>query len=72
MLVSDAVAHFGNRLKIAEVLTLSRSAVYAWDEMVPPLQAARLAEASGGALRFEPGAYANWYSRKRERLPQTA
>ncbi len=71
MLVSDAVSHFGSRLKIAEALGLSRSAVYAWGDVVPPLQAARLAEKSRGALPFDPEEYADWYSRNR-RLPQTA
>jgi len=67
MRTSDVISHFGSRPKIAEALGLSRAAVYAWDELVPPLQAAKLAELSNGILRFDLSAYSDWNRPKRQR-----
>jgi hypothetical protein len=50
---SDAVAFFGTKTKIAEVLGISCAAVSDWGELVPEKNAARLASASGGVLVYD-------------------
>lgn len=64
MLTTDAIAYYGSRSKVAEVLGVSERAVYQWKEMVPPLSAAKLAKRSKGRLKFDPDMYDGWNGRK--------
>jgi len=64
MLKSAAVEHFGSQKAIAAVLSISESAVSQWEELVPPLSAAKLAKASDGVLVFDPDLYESWNGRK--------
>lgn len=67
MLVSEAVSVYGSKVAIAEALGISPSAVSQWDEMVPPLSAAKLAKRSRGRLKFDPDRYDDWNQRKQHR-----
>lgn len=67
MRTEAAISHFGSRSKIAELLDISEQAVHQWGEVVPPLQAARLAKRSAGELPFDPDEYADWYRPKPKR-----
>ena len=58
---SDAISHFGTGTAVAKALGISKGAVSAWGEKVPPLSAARLHEITSGALRFDPSDYADYY-----------
>lgn len=61
MRVADALKLYGSHRAIAEVLKISANAVYQWDELVPPLSAARLAKRSKGKLKFDPDVYGDRY-----------
>jgi hypothetical protein len=64
MLKSDVISHYGSAPKVAEALGLTKAAVYAWDELVPPLSAAKLHKLTRGRLRFDPDVYDGWNNRK--------
>lgn len=64
MFTADAVVCFGTKAAIAEILGVSPSAVSQWDELVPPLSAAKLAKRSNGKLEFDPDLYETWNNRK--------
>lgn len=66
MLKKDAVAHFGSQTKVARALGIGKAAVGKWGQVVPPFQASRLQELSGGVLRYDTADYVGWYSRNRE------
>jgi DNA-binding transcriptional regulator YdaS (Cro superfamily) len=53
----DAVQHFGSRQKIADVLGISRQAVYAWGPVVARGAAYRLQVMTGGNLVVDPSKY---------------
>lgn len=69
---ADVVRHFGTKAAIAEELDISSGAVSQWGEFVPPLQASRLHAMTRGVLKYDPAAYAGWYSRKRAAVAPTA
>ena len=50
---SDALSHFGNNRKIAQILGLSDAAITAWGEQIPELRARQLEEITQGALKFD-------------------
>lgn len=60
MLKASAISYFHTRKKLAEALGITPSAVSQWGELVPPLQAARLQELTGGSLTFDPSRYTGW------------
>jgi hypothetical protein len=64
MFTSEALKVYKTRKAIAEALQISESAVYQWDEMVPPLSAAKLAKRSKGRLKFDPDRYDTWNARR--------
>ncbi|HIF60867.1 MAG TPA: Cro/Cl family transcriptional regulator [Rhodospirillales bacterium] len=51
MLKSDALRHFGNQVKLAAALEITRSAVSQWGENVPQGRAYQLQLITGGKLR---------------------
>lgn len=62
MLTSDAIAHFGSRIRLARALTdagypMTRNACTHWGERVPELVARRLHEITRGRLKFKPEEY---------------
>lgn len=61
MLKADAIAFYGTGTAVARALGISKGAVSAWGTKVPPLSAARLAELTQGALKFNPSDYADYY-----------
>lgn len=64
MLKTDAIAYFGSPKAVAHVLGITERAVYSWDEMVPPLSAAKLWKRTRGRLKFDPDLYDGWNKRK--------
>ncbi len=60
MLTADALAYFGSKKAIADAIGVSPSAVSQWEELVPPLSAAKLEKASDGRLKFDPDLYDDW------------
>ena len=52
-------------MAVADTLEITPSAVYQWGELVPPLQAARLAALPNSTLKFDPAKYADWNTSKR-------
>ncbi len=67
MLTSDVFKAFdGDKKAVAQALDISLSAVYQWEEMVPPASAMRLA-AMRPDIPYDPEAYKGWDSpRKRK------
>lgn len=65
MRTQAVVDHFGSRKKVAEALNLTPQAISAWGDIVPPLQASRLALLAPGVLVFDPAQYEGWYSKRR-------
>ena len=57
MKTSDAVRHFGSRVKIAAALSCTRSAVYQWGEIVPEGSAYKLQALAKGKVKVDPAAY---------------
>ena len=62
MLTRDVIAHFGSHAEVARTLNLTRAAVYAWGERVPPLRAAKLHQLTRGRLRFDPSDYEGYWN----------
>jgi hypothetical protein len=67
----DVLAYYeGSQSAIAKALNLSRQAIHGWyrpaspKTLVPPLQAMRLHELTGGELSFDPSNYALWNKKK--------
>jgi hypothetical protein len=66
MRTSDVLRVFNNdRKAIAAALDISLSAVYQWDELVPPASAMRLA-AMKPEIPFDPEQYKGWDAPKRK------
>ena len=53
MKTQDAIKHFGGRQQLADVLGITRPAIYEWGETVPELRQYQIEVLSGGALRAE-------------------
>lgn len=66
MLKQDAINFFGNKTKLAKAAGVSRPSVSAWGELVPEGRAARLVEASGGALVYNSALYDAYRTAKRK------
>ena len=64
MRLNEALKVYKTKCAIADALGISASAVSAWQELIPPLSAARLAKRSRGKLKFDPDDYVGWNSRK--------
>ena len=65
MLKKDVVAHYDNsQAQVARVLGIGKAAVSKWGDVVPPFQASRLHELTGGVLRYDPADYIGWYGRR--------
>ena len=59
MLVKDAVAFFGSKPKIRQLLGYGNSAVYRWGEIVPESSAGRLYVLSNHAIPYRAEDYAD-------------
>ncbi|MBG0581732.1 Cro/CI family transcriptional regulator [Enterobacter kobei] len=57
MLKRDVVNFFGNNTAVARIVGVNRSAVSQWKTLVPERCAQRLADASNGALVYDPMVY---------------
>lgn len=66
MYTETAIKHYGTVQRVAEALGISANAVYQWDELVPPLSAAKLSKRSKGRLKFDPDLYDSWNSKRRK------
>lgn len=64
----DAVSYFKTQAALARAAGVTRQAVWDWGEFVPPAVAEVLAEASGGALKYDPANYPDTYRRPGGRL----
>ncbi|MCU8075866.1 Cro/CI family transcriptional regulator [Shewanella sp. SM29] len=51
MKTKDAISHFGNKLKLAEALSVTKSAISQWGEDVPELRAYQIERLTGGELK---------------------
>jgi DNA-binding transcriptional regulator YdaS (Cro superfamily) len=66
MRTSDVFEAFGgSKRAVAEALGISLSAVYQWDELVPPASAMRLS-AMRPEIPYDPEQYRGWNSPKRK------
>lgn len=54
---TDALTHYGSTTKVAKALGISQAAVSKWGDIIPELQARRLAEITNGELKFDPALY---------------
>jgi DNA-binding transcriptional regulator YdaS (Cro superfamily) len=54
MKTKEAISHFGNKLKLAKALNVSKSAVSQWGEDVPELRAYQIERLTRGALKVYP------------------
>lgn len=59
MKTADVVRHFGNRVKTAKALGVTKSAVSQWGEVVPERIAYKTQIITGGALRVDPSVYSS-------------
>ena len=57
MKTADAVAHFGNKNRLALALKIDRSAVTNWGRKVPELRARQIHDLTKGAVKFSPDSY---------------
>lgn len=57
MLKKDVLDHYGTATAIADELDLSVQAICQWGDLVPPAQARRLHELTGGVLKYDPADY---------------
>ena len=51
MRTKDAILHFGNKLKLAQALEISKSAISQWGDEVPELRAYQIERLTGGKLK---------------------
>ncbi|ABX50656.1 hypothetical protein Sbal195_3494 [Shewanella baltica OS195] len=51
MKTKDAISHFGNKLKLAEALSVTKSAISQWGEDVPELRAYQIERLTDGELK---------------------
>lgn len=65
MKTSAAVKFFGKRIRIAEVLKVTRAAVYQWGDVVPLVSAYELERLSGGKIRVDHGLYLHGRPKKK-------
>lgn len=67
MRTSDVLKAFdGDKMAVATALGISLSAIYQWDEMVPPASAMRLA-AMRPDIPYDPENYRGWNSPSRRK-----
>lgn len=57
MLKKIVVDYFGNQLKTAKALNLSRGYVSQWGDVIPEMQALRIEKLTNGALKYDPALY---------------
>jgi len=57
MLKKTVVKYFGNQLKTAGALSLTRGSVSQWGEVIPEKQALRIEKLTNGALKYDPALY---------------
>lgn len=63
---TDAIEFFGSKTKLAKAAGVSQAAVSRWGEIIPERRAARLADITRGALKYDRTLYIN------EQQPGTA
>lgn len=68
MLKRDVVNFFGNNTAVARIVGVNRSAVSQWKTLVPERCAQRLADASNGALIYNPMVYDKHKQSKKDGL----
>jgi hypothetical protein len=54
MRTEDAAAYFGTVTRLAKLLGISRTAIYLWGEVVPPLRQYQIEFLSRGHLKADP------------------
>ncbi|ABE56543.1 conserved hypothetical protein [Shewanella denitrificans OS217] len=54
MKTKQAISYFGNKLKLAKALNVSKSAISQWGEDVPELRAYQIERLTRGALKVNP------------------
>lgn len=59
MYTKDAIAYFKTKAALAKAAGVRKPTVYAWGELVPEGRAARLAEITNGALKYDRFLYQN-------------
>ncbi|MEP7727823.1 Cro/CI family transcriptional regulator [Marinomonas primoryensis] len=57
MLKKTVIEFFGNQLKTAKALKLSKSYVCQWGLVIPEVQALRIEKLTNGALKYDPALY---------------
>lgn len=72
MLKSSVIDYFKTQAEIARALGIGRAAVSRWGDVVPPLQASRLAQITNGALHYDAESYRDWYQRNRQKTSRAA
>jgi transcriptional repressor of cell division inhibition gene dicB len=63
---ADVVRYFGTQKAVADALQITEQAVCQWDDLIPPLQARKVAEKTRGELTFDPRLYRHSSKRLRE------
>lgn len=53
MLKEEAIKFFGSKTKLAKAAGVSQASVSRWGEIIPERRAARLAEITEGALKYD-------------------
>ena len=66
---SDVVTHFGNEVKTAEALDVTKQAVNGWGDVIPEGMAYKAQVITGGALKVDPAVYRRL---KKQRLAAAA
>jgi transcriptional repressor of cell division inhibition gene dicB len=54
MKTKQAISYFGNKLKLAKALNVSKSAISQWGDDVPELRAYQIERLTRGALKVNP------------------
>lgn len=57
MLKKTVIKYFGNQLKVAEALELTRGSVSQWGDVIPEKQALRIEKLTNGTLKYDPALY---------------
>ncbi len=57
MLKKKVIEYFGNQLKTATALNLTRGSVSQWGDVIPEKQALRIEKLTDGNLKYDPTLY---------------
>ncbi|MFC0228021.1 Cro/CI family transcriptional regulator [Serratia aquatilis] len=59
MLKEEAIKFFGSKTKLAKAAGVSQASVSRWGEIIPERRAARLADITHGALKYDRTLYSD-------------